>query len=106
MPGFAVQQGATVLCLHTTGRAKPTVTSTRVTLGGSAAIGLVAPWNVTGCTNPAIAGGPCQTALWTAGSTKVTSMGQPLVIQGGTAVCQPPPVPLTVTVVQTRVLLT
>jgi hypothetical protein len=40
------------------------------------------------------------------GTTRVTSMGQPLVIQGGTATCVPTGVPLTVTAVQPRVKAT
>ena len=109
MAGFAVQDGATVLCLHA-GQARPTVTSPRVTLAGSAAVGLAAPWKFGPdpplCTLPPIAGGPCASAAWVAGSIRVRSMGQPLVIQGGTAICAPTSSPLTVTAVQTRVRLT
>ena len=112
MAGFAVQEGATVLCLHN-GRAKPTVLIDRVTLSGSPAVGAVgpaAPWTVPPdpptCTLPPIAGGPCASAVWVAGSIRVRSMGQPLVIQGGTAICAPTASPLTVTAGQTRVRLT
>lgn len=103
MPGFVVPEGATVVCAHL-GQAKPTVLNPRVRLGGSAAIGLTAPWTIEHCSPPT--GPPCVAALWTAGSTRVTSMGQPLVIQGGTATCVPTGVPLTVTVVQARVKVT
>jgi hypothetical protein len=40
------------------------------------------------------------------GTTRVTSNGQPLVIQGGSAVCAPTGVPLTITTVQPRVKAT
>jgi hypothetical protein len=101
--GFAVQQGATVVCTHTTGRAQPMVTSARVTLSGSAAVGLTALWAIPDCTNPVASGGPCKTATWTAGSSRVRSMGERLVIQGGAATCLPTGATLTVKTVQGRV---
>ena len=100
MPGFVVQQGATVVCTHF-GQAEPSVSNPRVTLGGSAAIGLPPPWRVDSCSPPS--GPPCATAQWTTGSARVTSMGQPLVIQGGAATCLPTGATLTVITVQNRV---
>jgi hypothetical protein len=102
MPGNLVQQGATVLCAHG-GQAQPTVPNPRVTTGGQATVALSAPWTVAGCSLPPNAGGPCATAQWTAGTVRVTSMGQPLVIQSGSATCVPTGVPLSVTVAQVRV---
>jgi hypothetical protein len=99
-PSFAVQQGATVVCAHL-GQAAPFSVSPRVRLGGRAAIAQPSPWKVDHCSPPS--GPPCATASWTSGSGRVTSMGEPLVVQGGTATCQPTLVPLTVQVVQTRV---
>ncbi|MEQ4208813.1 hypothetical protein ABN028_20505 [Actinopolymorpha sp. B17G11] len=104
MPGFGVQQGATVLCAHG-GQAQPTVPHPRVKFGGAAAVGLATPWTVAGCSLPPAAGGPCTAAMWAVGSTRVMSMGQPLVIQGGTATCVPTGVPLNVVVAQPRVKL-
>ena len=75
-------------------------------VGGQATVLLSAPWTVTGCPFPPVSGGPCVTAQWMVGTTRVTSMGQPLVIQGGTATCVPTGVPLTVTAVQPRVKAT
>ena len=46
------------------------------------------------------------TAMWSVGTVRVKSMGQPLVIQGGVATCAPTGVPLTVSVVQPRVKAT
>jgi hypothetical protein len=103
MAGLAVQQGATVLCIHG-GSAQPVAVNDRVTLDGFAAVSLGAQWTISGCTPPS--GPKCATATWTAGSTRVTSMGQPLVIQGGTATCVPTGSPLTVMQVQPRVRLT
>jgi hypothetical protein len=100
--GHLVQQGATVICGHA-GQAKPNATNARVKLAGQAAVSLTAPWQVSGCSLPPNAGGPCASAQWTAGTVRVTSQGQPLVIQGGSATCVPTGVPLTVTVAQMRV---
>ncbi len=105
MPGFLVQQGATVLCGHG-GQAQPTVPSPRVMLSNQAAVTLPPPWTVAACPLPPNAGGPCATATWTVGSTRVTSLGQPLVIMGGMATCVPTGVPLTVAVAQVRVRAT
>ena len=49
---------------------------------------------------------PCVTAQWVVGTTRVTSYGQPLVIQGGTAVCAPTGTPLLPVVTQMRVSAT
>jgi hypothetical protein len=102
MPGYLVQQGATVVCAHA-GQAQPTQPSPRVRLSGQPAVALPAPWTVAGCTLPPAAGGPCVTAQWSAGSVRVTSQGQPLVLQGGSATCLPTGVPLQVTATQARV---
>ena len=102
MPGRLVQQGATVLCSHG-GQATPTAPNPRVRMGGAAALSLSAPWTVAGCPLPPVSGGPCATATWTAGTVRVRSSGQPLVVQTGTATCVPTGVPLQVTLTQLRV---
>lgn len=102
MPGFLVHQGAVVLCSHG-GQAQPTLPNPRVTVSAQATVALSAPYTIAGCGLPPNAGGPCVTALWTSGTVRVTSMGQPLVIQGGTATCVPTGVPLMVTTTQIRV---
>lgn len=104
MPGHGIQQGAKALCAHG-GTAQPTMPNPRVRLAGAAAIALPTPWMVSGCPFPPASGGPCVTAMWTTGSVRVTSMGQPLVIQGGSATCVPTGTPLTTVGVQLRVRL-
>ena len=100
--GHLVQQGATVICAHA-GQAQPAAPSPRVRLGGQPAVSLPTPWTLSGCSLPPNAGGPCATAQWTAGTVRVTSMQQPLVLDSGSASCVPTGVPLTVTVAQVRV---
>lgn len=102
MAGTLAQQGASVLCSHG-GQANPTTPNPRVRLGGAAAVSLPAPWTVAGCPLLPSAGGPCVTAMWTAGTVRVTSLGQPLVVQTGTATCTPTGVPLHVASTQVRV---
>jgi hypothetical protein len=64
---------------------------------------LSAPWTIAGCPLPITAGGPCLTAQWTAGTVRVTSNGQPLVVMGGVAICAPTGTPLLPVSTQTRV---
>jgi hypothetical protein len=103
--GALVQQGATVQCAHG-GQAQPSTPAPRVSLAGQKAVALPSPWTVSGCTLPPQAGGPCATATWTSGTVRVTTSGQPLVVQGGSATCVPTGTPLTVASAQTRVTAT
>ena len=104
MPGFLVHVGATVLCSHA-GQAQPTAPNPRVLVNGTPTVLITAPYVVAGCTfpPPPAANGPCVTAQWTSGSTRVLSNGQPLVVQSSTAICAPTGTPLIITVTQTRV---
>lgn len=102
MPGFLLHPGATVQCVHA-GQATPTVPNPRVIVGGQPTVTLAAPWTIAACPLPPSGGGPCVTAQWTVGTTRVTSNGQPLVIFGGAATCVPTGVPLLSIQSQTRV---
>ncbi|MEA2491129.1 MAG: hypothetical protein QOH21_2921 [Acidobacteriota bacterium] len=103
MPGPLLHVGSTVLCAHG-GTATPTGPSPRVLVSGQPAVTIAAPWAVAGCSLPPNAGGPCVTAQWTVGTTRVTSLGQPLVISTGAATCVPTGVPLMAVAFQTRVI--
>lgn len=107
MPGFLVHVGATVLCSHA-GQAQPTVPNPRVLVSGQATVLLTAPYVVAGCAlpPPPAANGPCVTAQWTSGTTRVLSNGQPLVVLSSTSVCAPTGTPLIITVTQARVSAT
>ncbi len=102
MPGPIVHLGATVICAHG-GQAMPTAPFPRVMVSGQPIATIAAPYTVVGCPFPPVSGGPCVTAQWVVGSTRVTAGGAPVVVQGGTAVCVPTGVPLMVLVVQPRV---
>jgi hypothetical protein len=104
MPGFLVHVGAQVLCSHA-GQATPTVPNPRVTVSGQPTVLITAPYVVAGCTfpPPTAANGPCVTAQWVSGSTRVTSNAQPLVVQSSMAICAPTATPLIIVMTQTRV---
>jgi hypothetical protein len=104
MPGFLVHAGATVTCAHG-GQATPTAPNPRVTVSSQPTVTLAPPYVVAGCTlpPPPAANGPCVTALWTSGSTRVLANGQPLIVLSSTSVCAPTGTPLLIMVTQTRV---
>jgi hypothetical protein len=64
-----------------------------------------APYAVAGCAlpPPPAANGPCVTAQWVTGTTRVLSNGQPLVVQSSQAICAPTGTPLVIIVTQPRV---
>lgn len=106
MPGAVLHLGAQVVCMHM-GQAVPVVTSPRVTVAGQPAVTLTSSYTIAGCPFvPPPGTGPCATAQWVLGTTRVTSMGQPLLIQGGQAVCVPTGTGLLALVVQPQVIAT
>ena len=103
MPGFLIQQGATILCVHG-GQAMATVPNPSVTVEGAPTALLTGPWTVAGCPGvPPAFVPPCVTAQWITGTIRVTSAGQPLVINAGEAVCTPAGTPLVPVMTQLRV---
>ncbi|MGD2114785.1 MAG: hypothetical protein PVG07_07025 [Acidobacteriota bacterium] len=104
MPGFLLDAGATVQCLHS-GRAQAAATCPRVKLGGRPAVTQSAPWTVSGCTMPPppAGNGPCVTARWTSAATRVKAGGQPVLLQDSQAQCTPTGTGLTVVSQQTKV---
>lgn len=104
MPGFLVHVGAQVKCAHG-GQAQPTAPNPRVSVSSQPTVTIAPPYTVAGCTlpPPSAANGPCVTATWTSGTTRVVSNGQPLVLQSSTSLCAPTGTPLLITATQTRV---
>jgi len=103
MPGFLVHVGAQVMCAHG-GQAQPTAPNPRVLVSGKPTVLTTPPYVVAGCAlpPPPAANGPCVTAQWLVGSTRVLSNGQPLVVQSSQAICAPTGTPLIILVTQTR----
>jgi len=104
MPGFLVHVGAQVLCSHG-GQAQPTIPNPRVLVSGQPTVLMTAPYVVAGCAfpPPPAANGPCVTAQFLTGTTRVLSNGQPLLLQSSQAICAPTGTPLLIVVTQTRV---
>jgi len=105
MPGPLLHQGATVLCAHA-GQVTPVAVVARVMLSGLPAVGLPGPWTVAGCTLPPPPGanGPCVTANWVTAATRVTALGQPLLLLDSQSVCVPTGTPATPVGAQARVV--
>ena len=103
MPGFLLHLGATVTCSHA-GQAQPTVTSPRVTVSGQPIVTLGAPYTVAGCTlpPPTVANGPCVTGQFLTAATRITSLGQPVLLQDSQSICAPTGTPLLILLTQTR----
>lgn len=90
------------MCVHG-GQASPVMPNPAVTLDGMPTCVLSDPWMVAGCPGVPSSVPPCVTAQWVVGTTRVTSNGQPLLVQSSQAVCTPAGTPLLVVVTQTRV---
>jgi len=103
MPGFLVHVGAQVTCSHG-GQAQPTAPNPRVTVSSQPTVLLSAPYMVAGCAfpPPPAANGPCVSAQWLVGSTRVLSTGQPLVVLSSQGLCAPTGTPLLILFTQTR----
>jgi hypothetical protein len=104
MPGFLLHLGATVMCAHG-GQAQPTVPQPRVLVSGQPVVTLAAPYVVAGCAfpPPPAGNGPCVTAQFVDGTTRVFAEGVPILCMSSQAVCVPTGTPLIVAVTQVRV---
>ena len=106
MPGPAVHQGAVVTCMHG-GQAQPTAPNPRVLVSGMPVSTVATPYVVSGCPFvPPGGNGPCVTAQWVVGATRVLVGGAPVVVPAGQAVCVPTGTGLIVISVQPRVVAT
>jgi hypothetical protein len=106
MPGLIIDAGAIVICAHG-GRAQAVDPGRRVLVSGQPAVTQSAPWVVFGCSFvPPAGNGPCLTANWVSGASRVLAGGQPVLLQDSQAVCVPTGTPLRVVVTQIRVRAT
>lgn len=103
MPGFLLHVGATVMCSHG-GQAQPTAPNPRVMVSGQPVVTLAAPFVVAGCAFvPPAGNGPCVTAQWITGATRVFAGGVPVLLMDSQATCVPTATPLIIAVTQVRV---
>ena len=103
MPGPLLHVGATVLCAHG-GQATPTSPNPRVLVSGQPTVQQPLPYVIAGCAlpPPIAANGPCVTATWLTGTTRVLSNGMPLLVLSSQAICAPTGTPLIIAVTQIR----
>ncbi len=103
MPGYLLDGGATVLCMHG-GQAQPTVKDMRVKAGGQPIVTQSGPFTVSGCPFVPPAGtGPCVTAQWVSAATRVKAGGVPVLLQDSSSVCVPTGTALNIVLTQLRV---
>ncbi len=103
MPGFLVHLGATVICSHG-GQAMPAAPNPRVLVGGQPVATLSTPYTVAGCAFvPPAGNGPCVTAQFVSGATRVLAGGVPVLVQSSQSICTPTGTPLIILVTQVRV---
>jgi hypothetical protein len=81
------------------------VVSPRVTVSGQPVATLGAPYTIAGCPlpPPPAANGPCVTAQFTVGATRVFAGGLPVLLMSSPAICAPTGTPLLVLAAQPRV---
>ena len=104
MPGPLLHLGATVLCSHG-GQATPSAPNARVLVSGQPVATMAAPYLVAGCPFvPPGGNGPCVTAQWVVGATRVLVGGVPALLQDSQAVCTHTGTPLLPLVAQLRVI--
>jgi hypothetical protein len=76
-------------------------------VSGQAVVTLASPYVVAGCPFITPAGnGPCVTAQWILGATRVFAGGAAVVVEGGLSMCAPTGTPLIPVVTQRRVIAT
>jgi len=103
MPGFLVHVGSTVMCMHG-GQAQPTAPFARVLVSGMPVATMLSPHVIAGCAFvPPAGNGPCVTAQWMIGATRVLAGGAPVLLQSSQALCAPTATSLNILVTQTRV---
>ncbi|NTW06409.1 MAG: DUF4280 domain-containing protein [Syntrophaceae bacterium] len=103
MPGYLLQQGATVLCMHG-GQSQPVTTNMRVKVSGQPVVTQQDMYSISGC--PFMSGSnpmPCVTGQWTSAATRVKAGGLPVILQDSQAVCTPNGTGFNILVTQIRV---
>lgn len=109
MPGLILHQGAQVMCSHG-GTAQPTAFSPNVTVGGQPIVLASTIYSVAGCAMPPPpnGNGPCVTGQFIppTAATRVTSNGQPVLLNTSQSICTPTGTPLIITTTQTQVTAT
>jgi len=102
MPGTLLHLGATVLCMHA-GQAQPTVSNSRVKVGGQPIVTQTSSHTIAGCALTGTPNPPCATAQWIVSAGRVRAGGVPVLLQDSQAVCVPTGTGLNIVATQPRV---
>ncbi len=102
MAGAILTRDNPVTCDHG-GQATPAAVDSRVLIGGAAAVTQDQVWAITGCSLAPADGGPCVSATFSAGASRITSNGQVLLLQDSPASCAPTGGPVHIVASQSRV---
>jgi len=102
MPGFLLHMGATVMCMHA-GQAQPVVPNPRVKVSGQPVVTQAGSYVIAGCPFVYPAPGPCVSAQWIKGATRVLAGGVPVLLQDSVAICAPTGTGLNIILTQLRV---
>jgi hypothetical protein len=105
MSGKLVTATDLVQCTHA-GAAMPLQPNSRVLVGGAPTVLQTTQYTVAGCALSGSSGPFCATGTWLSGTARVTSNGQPLVIDTGQSTCVATGQPLRVVTAQQRVSAT
>lgn len=104
MPGPLLDANTTVMCAHG-GSARATAPVPRVLVMGQPVVTQPAPYAVAGCPFQSAPGTPypCVTASWVTAATRVTALGQPVLLADSKAIASPTGAPVTIVPTQNRV---
>jgi hypothetical protein len=98
--------GALVQCTHQ-GPATPPTTFPRVLVSGMPVAMQPIPWVIAGCANPPASGGPCVTAMFPVGSTRVfVNVAVPVLLLTSIGNAAPTGLPVMAKTAQVRVMAT
>lgn len=103
MAGYLLDQGATVLCMHS-GQAQPATVNQRVKAGGQLIVTQSGSHTVSGC--PYQIGNvksPCTAVQWTSAASRVKAGGEPVLLADSQATCTPNGTGVNIVTTQTRV---
>jgi hypothetical protein len=104
MPGYLLTKMSQVKCSHA-GLATPSSFNPRVKIMGDPIVLMPTTYAIAGCTlpPPPNGNGPCVSAQWASGATRIKSNTQPVLLQDSQASCAPTLTPLLVAATQARV---
>jgi hypothetical protein len=103
MPGMLLHIGALVQCQHG-GSALPLTSVPRVKVSGQPIVLQSISHTIVGCSFlPPNGNGPCVSAQWLTGATRIKANGIPVLLSDSQALCMPTSTGLTMSQIQTRV---